>query len=101
MDKEPIHGKMAPSIPESGMRTGFTAVENTPGMTAESMKVNGKIIIWTAMVSILGRMAVNTKASIRKIRNMEKEFIPGPMAEGMTENGKMEGNMAAVNIYLN
>jgi len=83
------------------MRIEFTAVENTPGTTAESTKVNGKIIIWTDMVSILGKMAVNMKASIRKIRSMVKEFILGPMAEGTTENGKMEDNTAVVNIYLN
>ena len=56
-------------------------------MMVESMKEIGKIIIWMAMVLILGKMDVNMKDSIKKIRNTVMEFIHGQMEGNMMEIG--------------
>jgi len=92
---------MALNILESGLKTKFMVEENTLGMMAENMRVTGRIIIWMDLVYIPGKMEECMKATIRKIKSMEKEFTLGLTADAMMANGKMEDNMALGSIYLN
>jgi hypothetical protein len=96
--KELTHGKMDPSIKDSGLKIGFMEGENTPGMMADNMTENGEITIWTDMVFTLGKMEGNMKANIKRIRNMEMESTHGPTEENTMENGKMAVSTEEANI---
>lgn len=87
MGKVLIFGKMVLDILANGLRIKFMEEESIPGMMVESTKEIGKIIIWMVMVLILGKMDVNMKDSIKKIRNMVVEFTHGQMEENMMEIG--------------
>lgn len=51
------------------------------------------------MEFILGKMAENTKANTKRIKNMEKVSIHGQTEENMMENGQMEDSTEKANIY--
>jgi len=97
--RELIHGKMGPSIKDSGLKIGFMVGANTPGMMADNMTENGEITIWTDMVFTLGKMEGNMKANTKKTKNMERESTHGPTEENTMESGKMVVSMEEANTF--
>lgn len=71
---------------------------NTHGLTVDSMKVIGCIIIWMAMEFISGKMVEPILVHTKKIKNMVKVPIHGLMGESMWDRGKMVSSMEKVNM---
>jgi hypothetical protein len=69
------------------------AKENTPGLTAESIKDNGKTVKSTATENILGRMENFTRVAITRTRNKALVSTDGPMAKCMRGIGCKVSNM--------
>ena len=74
-DKELILGKMALNTLVNGMRIEFMVAESTPGMMGESTKVIGKTIIWTATLSIHGKMVGRKVCSQKKKQKVAKKHF--------------------------
>jgi len=66
-------------------------------MVANS-KANGRLITCMAKDYILGKMAVDMKEDISRIRSMDMEFMSGLMADLMKVTGFMESNMDKASI---
>lgn len=65
----------------------------------ENTKVNGKITVCMEKANIIGKMVEDMKEIIIWIRNKEREFTIGLMAENMMVNGIMENSMDKANMY--
>ena len=62
------------------------------------MRVSGKMIFSTGLVRRFGPITVNMKDITKKVKNMEKVYIFGKMAQCTTEIGMKTELKAMVNI---
>lgn len=83
---------MAAPMTANSMRIISKETEFISGLTAETTKVNGRIIRWRAMVCSHGLMAEDMKENISMIKKKVKEFFTGQMEESMKVTGKMANN---------
>ena len=73
-------------------------MEFTNGLTAESMKDNGKTTKWTDMESLSGRTAKNIKETTLRIKKKDMENFFGQMVEFTEATGSKGNNMGMAHI---
>lgn len=93
-------GLMDPSTKETGLTTRSTDWESIYGKTGGSITVNGKIMIWKAMVFTSGLMEGDLRDNIMTIRKKVMVFITGLMVENMKVGGTRESNMVLALISI-
>lgn len=70
------------------------------GVMEELMKENGSKTICMVKGLINGRMEDHMQVDIKKIKNMDLEFILGQIKEDMKGNGLKENSMGKDNMYF-
>ena len=91
-----INGTMAPSSPEIGTKTRYSASASTSGLTADPTRVNGGKTTWKAWEFTAGKTAEFTTANTKTIRNMVTEFTSGKTIENTQATGQTVSSMAWV-----
>jgi hypothetical protein len=84
----------------NGRIINYTVMESIVGQTEEDMRVDGKILICTVKVNIPGRMVDFMRVNIIMIKNMAMVSINGLMEKSMKVDGLRDNNMERVNISI-
>lgn len=79
-------------IKENSMKIILKEKVFISGLMEENIQETGKIIKWTVLVNLNGKIRENMLVNIMKIRNMVKVHSTGLKVENMMANGKMVDN---------
>jgi hypothetical protein len=93
MVKENSFGLIKALIMETSSKTIFMDKESISGQMVVFTTVSGLITKWKDKAPSLGVMAVDTRETIKMIRNMVMELLSGLTAESILETGARVNNM--------
>ena len=91
--KENTLGLMAQYMRVNGLIIELMEVESTYGRMEESIMVNGQTMTWKGMAFTFGAMAGGMKANIIMIRSQDMECTTGQMGGSMKDGGTKVNNM--------
>lgn len=91
--KENTLGLMAQYMRVNGLIIELMEVESTYGRMEESIMVNGQTMTWKGMAFTFGAMAGDMKANIIMIRSQDMECTTGQMGGSMKDGGTKVNNM--------
>jgi hypothetical protein len=90
--------KTDPIIKATGIKTRLMAKENTIGLMADTLRVNGRTTSFMDSGSTNGLMVSVTPATTLTTWSTDMEYTLGPMGKNMMEVGIMASKMAKLSL---